>query len=127
MTLMLCSHTPFAGSANIQAGITIDLALVNDIAVAENQSSVHIGVGNRWGAVNHILDPLNLATATGRISGVGVGGFVSGGDILNQHPLSKSKHLIGGMSFYSPRMGLVCDAALNFDVTLSTSDGVIRS
>ena len=87
--LIRCSHTPFAGSANIQAGITIDLSLVNDIVVSEDQSRVHIGVGNRWGAVNHVLDPLNLATATGRISGVGVGGFTSGGDCSKHHPVNK--------------------------------------
>jgi hypothetical protein len=47
MILMQYSHTPFADSANIQAGITIDLSLVNDIVVSEDQSRVHIGVGNR--------------------------------------------------------------------------------
>ncbi|KAH8586438.1 hypothetical protein B0O99DRAFT_644446 [Bisporella sp. PMI_857] len=99
-------HTPFAGSANIQAGITIDLSLVNDIVVSEGRSRIRLGVGNRWGAVNDVLDPLNLATATGRISGVGVGGFTSG----------------GGMSFYSPRLGLTCDAVLNFDVILSSGE-----
>jgi len=76
---MPARHTPFAGSANIQSGITIDLSLVSDVVVSEDQTRVRIGVGNRWGAVNHVLDPLNLATTTGRISGVGVGGFVSGG------------------------------------------------
>jgi hypothetical protein len=90
ITLIQFSHTPFAGSANIQAGITIDLSLVNDIVVSEDQSRVHIGVGNRWGAVNHVLDPLNLATATGRISGVGVGGFTSGGDYSKHHPVNKT-------------------------------------
>jgi hypothetical protein len=90
LTLIRLSHTPFAGSANIQAGVTIDLSLVNDIVVSEDQSRVHIGVGNRWGAVNHILDPLNLATPTGRISGVGVGGFTSGGDYSEHHPVNKS-------------------------------------
>ena len=90
MDLIRFSHTPFAGSANIQAGITIDLSLVDDIVVSEDQSRVHIGVGNRWGAVNHVLDPLNLATPTGRISGVGVGGFTSGGDYSEHHPVNKS-------------------------------------
>jgi hypothetical protein len=89
ITLIRRSHTPFAGSANIQAGITIDLSLVDDIVVSEDQSRVHVGVGNRWGAVNHVLDPLNLATATGRISGVGVGGFTSGGHYSKHHSVNK--------------------------------------
>lgn len=88
LALRQYSHTPFASSANIQAGITIDLSLVNDIVVSEDRSQVHVGVGNRWGAVNHVLDPLNLATATGRISGVGVGGFTSGGDYSKLHPIN---------------------------------------
>jgi len=91
MNLMQRSHTPFAGSANIQAGITIDLSLVNDIVVSEDQTRVHIGVGNRWGAVNHVLDPLNLATATGRISGVGVGGFSSGGNCSKYEPVIETQ------------------------------------
>lgn len=90
ITLIWCSHTPFAGSANIQAGITIDLSLVNDIVVSEDQSRARVGVGNRWGAVNHVLDPLNLATATGRISGVGVGGFTSGGTCSKYYPVNKT-------------------------------------
>lgn len=90
IALIRSSHTSFAGSANIQVGITIDLSLVDDIAVSEDQSRVHVGVGNRWGAVNHVLDPLNLATPTGRISGVGVGGFTSGGDYSQHHPLNKA-------------------------------------
>jgi len=32
--------------------------------------------------------------------------------------------MLGGMSFYSPRLGLACDAVLNFDVKLSKSDFV---
>jgi hypothetical protein len=88
LALRQYSHTPFASSANIQAGITIDLSLVNDIVVSEDRSQVHVGVGNRWGAVNHVLDPLNLATATGRISGVGVGGFTSGGDYPILYPIN---------------------------------------
>ena len=49
------------------------------MVVSEDMTTVRIGVGNRWGAVNHVLDPLGVATPGGRISGVGVGGFTSGG------------------------------------------------
>ena len=56
---------------------------MNDISVSDDQTRVRVGVGNRWGAVNRVLDPLNLATASGRISGVGVGGFTSGGDYIS--------------------------------------------
>jgi FAD/FMN-containing dehydrogenase len=93
---------------------------VNEIEVSEDKAYIRIGVGNRWGAVNHVLDPLGVATAGGRISGVGVGGFTSGG----KTPYPDVKYLLivttkGGMSFYSPRLGLVCDAVLNFEARLS--------
>jgi len=88
---MQYSHTPFAGSANIHAGITVDLSPINDIVVSEDRSRVRIGVGNRWSAVNHVLDPLGLATATGRISGVGVGGFTSGGECVKHRSVNETK------------------------------------
>lgn len=53
---------------------------VNEVEVSEDKTHVRIGVGNRWGAVNHALDLLGVAG--GRISGVGVGGFTSGGNSL---------------------------------------------
>ena len=55
---------------------------MNDVVVSKDQTQVRVGVGNRWGAVNHYLDSFSLATVSGRISGVGVGGFTSGGDYV---------------------------------------------
>ncbi|KAL6721082.1 hypothetical protein ACLMJK_000182 [Lecanora helva] len=97
-------HTPFAGSANIQGGVTIDLSSLNQVKVSDDQKQVAIGPGNRWEDVYLKLDALGLSTSGGRASSVGVGGLTLG----------------GGFSFFSPRYGLVCDNVLNFEVVLSS-------
>ncbi|KAM0807321.1 putative Oxidoreductase FAD-binding protein [Seiridium cardinale] len=97
-------HTPFAGAANINSGITIDLKNLNKIDVSADKSVVEIGPGNRWGDVYSVLDEQGLAIPGGRVSIVGVGGLVTG----------------GGISFFSPRYGFVCDNIENFEVVLAT-------
>jgi hypothetical protein len=70
--------------------------------VSDDRSTVSIGVGNRWGAVNDALDALDLATPGGRISGVGVGGFTSGRYytlIVRYFTISANSNSPGGMSF----------------------------
>ena len=37
--LIYASHAPFAGSANIQDGITIDLSQLSEIAVSKDKTS----------------------------------------------------------------------------------------
>lgn len=91
---------------------------MNEVEVSEDKPHVRIGVGNRWGPINHVLDTLGVATAGGRISGVGVGGFTSGGKMLYVDIRCLLTITVeGGMSFYSPRLGLVCDAVLNFEAS----------
>ncbi len=97
-------HTPFAGAANIEAGITIDLSKLNQVTVSPDRSNVVIGPGNRWAGVYSQLDAQNLATSGGRVASVGVGGLTTG----------------GGISFFSPRYGFVCDNVLNFEVVLAS-------
>ncbi|KAK8078225.1 oxidoreductase [Apiospora saccharicola] len=86
-------HAPFAGSANIESGIAIDLSKLKHVDVSADRTSATIGPGNRWGDVYSILDEQGLSTSGGRVASVGVGGLVTG----------------GGMSFFSSRHGYVCD------------------
>ena len=72
-------HTPFAGSANIDDGITIDLRGLKGIRINEGESTVRIGIGETWGSVYDELEKHGLATAGGRVGRVGVGGLVLGG------------------------------------------------
>lgn len=95
-------HDPW-GSSNIQDGVTIDLSGLNDITVSDDQKLTKIGPGNRWQDIYLKLDALGLAVPGGRVATVGVGGLILG----------------GGISFFSPRSGFVCDSVLNFDVVLS--------
>ena len=72
-------HTPFAGAANIQSGVTIDLRPLNQEYVAQDKKTVAIGPGNRWGGVYLKLDAMGLATSGGRVAIVGVGVLMLGG------------------------------------------------
>lgn len=94
-------HTPWAGSATIQDGVDIDLSALNQVTPSKNKRTVSIGPGNRWIDVYLKLDALGLAVSGGRVSSVGVGGLVTG----------------GGMSFFAPRYGFVCDTVTEFEVS----------
>lgn len=72
-------HTPFAGAANIEDGVTIDLGSMNQVIVNQDQSVTSIGAGARWGNVYSELDAMNLAVSGGRVSNVGVAGLTLGG------------------------------------------------
>lgn len=86
------SHTPHAGAANIDGGVTIDTQSLNQVTVSNDQKTVSVGPGNRWGRVYGVLDELNLAMVGGRLSQVGVAGLVTGGEstrrIISPPPLS---------------------------------------
>lgn len=73
-------HTPFAGSANINSGITIDLAGLNEITVSDDQTILTLGAGQRWGAVYEKIVPRGLMVVGGKSAVVGVGGITTGGE-----------------------------------------------
>lgn len=75
-------HTPWAGAANQAGGVTIDLAGLNIVDVSPDKTLTRIGPGNRWVDVYSKLDTLGLAVPGGRVSSVGVGGLVTGGEFV---------------------------------------------
>ncbi|KAM0720177.1 hypothetical protein Q7P37_004313 [Cladosporium fusiforme] len=95
-------HTPSSGAANIERGVTIDLRKLNQVTPSEDLSTVTVGPGNNWGRVYSKLDELGIAIGGGRVSTVGVGGLTLG----------------GGISFFSPRKGFVCDDVVRFEIVL---------
>ncbi|KAK8016582.1 hypothetical protein PG993_014771, partial [Apiospora rasikravindrae] len=99
-------HTAWAGAANIEAGIVIDLQKLSQVTISANKRTVEVGPGNRWGNVYSILDPHGLTVAGGRLATVGVGGLVTG----------------GGFSHFSPHYGFVCDTVDNFEVVLASGE-----
>ena len=72
-------HTAWAGSANIEGGITIDLSNLNAVELNSETKIASIGVGAKWGTVYKKLGDQGLAIVGGRDSKPGVGGLVLGG------------------------------------------------
>lgn len=97
-------HTTWAGSNNIDNGVTIDLGLMNQTTYDEASSLAKIQPGNRWGGVYGALEPYGVTVAGGRASTVGVAGFLTG----------------GGNSFFAAQRGWACDQVKNYEVVLSS-------
>ncbi|KAL8965709.1 MAG: hypothetical protein Q9183_003722 [Haloplaca sp. 2 TL-2023] len=95
-------HTPQRGAANQPGGVTIDLGALKQVDVSPDRKTTSIGPGSRWGDIYPRLDSQNLAISGGRVAAVGVGGLVTG----------------GGISFFSPRFGFVCDSVVNYELVL---------
>ncbi|KAF7889625.1 uncharacterized protein EAF02_002040 [Botrytis sinoallii] len=74
-------HSPFAGSANIDNGITIDLRKIDTVEVNESKDIVSVGGGAIWGQVYDKLDALGLSVVGGHVYDVGVGGFRASLDV----------------------------------------------
>ncbi|KAJ9216273.1 CAZyme family AA7 [Paecilomyces variotii] len=99
-------HTSWAGAANIEQGVTIDLSHLNSTTFHPENYTVSILPGARWGSVYKTLHPLGVMVTGGRASPVGAGGITLG----------------GGNSFFASRYGLVCDSVVNFEVVLANGE-----
>ncbi|KAL7907982.1 hypothetical protein GGI35DRAFT_76225 [Trichoderma velutinum] len=96
-------HTPAGGFANIQGGVTFDMASLNATVLSKEGTSVAVGAGAVWNDVYGYLDDFNLSAAGGRNGLVGVGGLLLG----------------GGISHFSPRVGWASDGVVGFEVVLA--------
>ncbi|KAL9588837.1 MAG: hypothetical protein Q9203_002354 [Teloschistes exilis] len=123
-------HSPIPGAANISGGIVIDLRLLSTVVTSNDRSSVSIGTGARWLDVSKTLDKVGLAVAGGRNSAVGVGGLTlgvlfaylySGTDFNSVLTIlvPKTDTMSGGLSFFSPRVGFVCNNILSYEIVLA--------
>lgn len=101
-------HTPWAGSANIEDGVTIDMASISSVELNPAKTVVSVGAGARWSAVYQALDAVGVGVAGGRVADVGVGGLVTG----------------GGLSHHAPRYGFVCDQVVNYEIVLANGTAV---
>lgn len=72
-------HMSWAGAANIQNGVTIDLSAMNTVSVSEDGCKTSAGGGARWQDIYLKLDAMDLAVSGGRVNDVGVGGLTLGG------------------------------------------------
>ncbi|CZR66000.1 related to 6-HYDROXY-D-NICOTINE OXIDASE [Phialocephala subalpina] len=101
-------HGIWGGLANIQDGVSIDLAEFNGVDVdgGEQGTVARVGVGMKWGDVYDFLGARGLAVVGGRWGSVGVGGLILG----------------GGISFFSTRKGFACDTVVNHQIVLATGE-----
>lgn len=83
-------HTPWASSANINGGVTIDMRLMNAVTMNKDNTVASVGAGAVWGDVYKKMDSLGLAVIGGRGSSIGVGGLTTGG---KQRPASSSQRI----------------------------------
>lgn len=75
-------HGTNRGFSNIDGGITLDLTSINDVKILEDATTVSAGTGATWGNIYPVLDASNRSLTGSRASGVGVGGFLSGGTFM---------------------------------------------
>lgn len=72
-------HTLWTGAANIGPGITVDMRLMDQLELSEDKKIARIGGGAVWDHIYPQLVPHDLTVMGGRIPGIGVGGFATGG------------------------------------------------
>ena len=122
-------HSFFAGAANIDGGVTIDLRSLDSFELSADQKTASVGGGSIWSEnVYPNLEPHNLTVAGGRITGVGVGGYVTGGKcpIAEVHMMVLTQ-FIGGLNFLERRNGFSCDNIYGYEVVLGTGEVVYAS
>lgn len=94
-------HNPNSGWSNNNGGILLDMVNVNYITLSPNGSFVSVGPGNRWQHVYDILNESNKSVVGGRVTNVGVGGYLLG----------------GGLSHFASQYGLAATQVRNFEVS----------
>ncbi|KAH0606251.1 uncharacterized protein H6S33_003912 [Morchella sextelata] len=100
-------HTANAGWANTKKGVLISLSELKTLNAKSGY--VEVGAGLHWEEVYEYLDARQLSVVGGRMTGVGVSGYLLG----------------GGISYISNERGFGCDNVKNYQVVLG--DGRIVS
>ncbi|KAI3400702.1 hypothetical protein diail_1911 [Diaporthe ilicicola] len=97
---------PALGCNNEHDGITLDLRNLSGVHLKDDDATVSIGAGERWGEVYSKLQEKGLAVTGSRSSLGGIGGL----------------SLSGGLSFFSTREGFISDNVTNFEVVLASGE-----
>ncbi|KAI1170499.1 hypothetical protein F4777DRAFT_110779 [Nemania sp. FL0916] len=97
---------PALGCNNVHDGITVDLRNLTGIQLKDDDATVSIGAGERWGDVYAALQEKGLAVTGSRSSMGGIGGL----------------GLSGGLSFFSTREGFITDNVTNFEAVLASGE-----
>jgi FAD/FMN-containing dehydrogenase len=76
-------HNANVGFGSVgQDGILLDLRGLDQVTFSGDKSVVNVGPGTTWGAVYTELEKHELTVVGGRVSDVGVGGLILGGEFL---------------------------------------------
>lgn len=104
-------HTANRGWANTDKGVLISLSELDTLQVASGTDYVQVGAGRHWEEVYKYLDARQLSAVGGRMTGVGVSGYLLG----------------GGISYISNERGFGCDNVKNYEVCKIYFRGSIAS
>ncbi|CUA67988.1 Bifunctional solanapyrone synthase [Rhizoctonia solani] len=96
-------HTANPGWAGTNSGVLISLSKLTAIKLSEDKASVVIGAGNRWGEVYAKIGEHGVTVTGGRLSSVGVSGFILG----------------GGLSFLMHKEGFAANNVLSYEIVLA--------
>ncbi|KAL6920884.1 hypothetical protein FSHL1_004860 [Fusarium sambucinum] len=99
-------HTNWAGSNNIEGGVTVDLVHLNNVSFDPSTETVDVGPGCRWRDVYSQLSKYGRAVAGGREGNPGVAGLLLG----------------GGNTFFTGLQGFGCDNVVSYQVVLASGD-----
>lgn len=72
-------HQTWSGSANIDAGVTVDLRALNSIDIDDESDTVTVGPGCYWKDVYEALDARERTLPGARVLNCGVAGLCLGG------------------------------------------------
>ena len=72
-------HQAWAGSANIQDGVTVDLRSLRQIELTKDRNAVIVGPGCHWKDVYNYLASESLTVPGARVTSCGVAGLTLGG------------------------------------------------
>jgi len=75
-------HSSNIEGSSIHNGFQFDLCKLNHVRIAEDRQTVDVGPGQRWGAFYEELEKEGLIAVGGRDAGVGVPGFIFGGQFF---------------------------------------------
>ena len=73
-------HTIWGGAAGIEDGVTIDLSLMKGAVYHARNTTASILPGSKWRDVYKTLEKDGISVTGGRAEGVGVAGFLLGGE-----------------------------------------------
>lgn len=123
-------HSSNWGGSSIDGGLVVDLQRWDHVELAENQKSVTVGPGVHWGPLYLLLEKHGLMAVGGRDFGVGVPGFIFGGEqnlaLVRKHSatLKMLTFLLaaGGLSNLGSAYGWGADNLMAVDIVLANGD-----